>query len=258
MQKLPKQEKQMIKHIGKHGDRKVAIVFREIPNEEHMALVVYTETMPVAMHDSLMKIIENTSSQNSDSLGDVLFRELFNDGRPALQTLHAEGMLKKVQTKQIVVTPNATSHVNLEEMNRIINEMAQGAEAIERLQTLDNQSGMTGTVNQRDEFGREIGAPNQVNPSEIAGSDADLQARQQPAVAPSGDGLSDDAIAQNLMAQAERMEAEAKGLMAESKRLITEAKSLLPKKTTTRKKTTSTTATKRTTRKKSVANEASN
>ena len=29
----------MIKHIGKHGDRKVAIVFREVPGEEHMTLV---------------------------------------------------------------------------------------------------------------------------------------------------------------------------------------------------------------------------
>ena len=31
----------MIKHIGKHGDRKVAIVFREVPGETHMCLVIY-------------------------------------------------------------------------------------------------------------------------------------------------------------------------------------------------------------------------
>ena len=45
----------MIKHVGKHSDRKVAIIFREVPGEEHMCLVVYTETLPVAMHDALMK-----------------------------------------------------------------------------------------------------------------------------------------------------------------------------------------------------------
>ena len=33
----PQKENKMIKHIGKHGDRKVAIVFREIPGEEHMS-----------------------------------------------------------------------------------------------------------------------------------------------------------------------------------------------------------------------------
>ena len=57
--KLPTQEAKMLKHIGKHGDRKVAIIFREIPDETHMALVLYTETMPVAMHDSLIKVIES-------------------------------------------------------------------------------------------------------------------------------------------------------------------------------------------------------
>jgi hypothetical protein len=48
----------MIKHIGKHGDRKVAIVFREVPGEEHMALVIYPDVLQVSMHDSIMKVIK--------------------------------------------------------------------------------------------------------------------------------------------------------------------------------------------------------
>ena len=64
----------MIKHVGKHGDRKVAIVFREVPGEEHMGLVVYTETLPVSMHDALMRAIESPSSQSADNLGDALVR----------------------------------------------------------------------------------------------------------------------------------------------------------------------------------------
>ena len=77
----------MIKHIGKHGDRKVAIIFREVPQEEHMCLVIYPDTMPVAMHDSIMKVIESPVGQTAENLGDALFRSLFNDGRPMLQTL---------------------------------------------------------------------------------------------------------------------------------------------------------------------------
>ena len=34
-----------LRHVGKHGDRKVAVVFREVPGEPHMALVVYTELL---------------------------------------------------------------------------------------------------------------------------------------------------------------------------------------------------------------------
>lgn len=203
----------MIKHIGKHGDRKVAIVFREVPGEEHMCLVVYTETMPVAMHDALMRAIESPSAQTAENLGDALFRELFSDGRPMLQTLHAENMLKKVQTKQVVVTPNPSSHVNLEEMNNIIREMKTGEDAIRKLADLESNRGMTGKVRPRDQFGREIGAPiDQVRQgaASVAGSDA---AR----------ALDDAALAKDLQQQAERMNREAQGLLVESARLMKQA-----------------------------------
>jgi hypothetical protein len=198
----------MIKHVGKHGDRKVAIVFREIPGEEHMCLVVYPETMPVSMHDALMRVLESQEGQTSESFGDVLFRSLFNDGRPMLQTLHSEGMLKKVQTKQVVVTPNPSSHVNLEEMNGIIRKMKLGADAIREMAELDSNRGMTGKVRQKDDFGREVGAP--VPQSYVAGSDA-------------AKALDDQSLAVNLRQQAERMAAEAQGLIAESQRLLKEA-----------------------------------
>jgi hypothetical protein len=203
----------MIKHVGKHSDRKVAIIFREVPGEEHMCLVVYTETLPVAMHDALMRAIESPVCQTAENLGDGLFRELFSDGRPMLQTLHAEGMLKKVQTKQIVVTPNASSHVNLEEMNTIIRKMKLGEDAVREMANLDSNRGMTGKARRRDDYGREIGAPTDLvraGSSAVAGSDAAL-------------ALDDATIANNLRSQAERMATEAKTLLAESNRLMQEA-----------------------------------
>lgn len=201
----------MIKHVGKHGDRKVAIVFREVPGEEHMCLVVYTETLPIAMHDALVRTIESPSAQAEDNLGDALFRSLFSDGRPMLQTLHAEGMLKKVQTKQVVVTPNPSSHVNLSEMNEILRKMKLGNEAIREMADLDTNRGMTGKVRPRDDFGREVGAPGEnTRGAAVAGSDA---AR----------ALDDVALAANFRTQAERMAREAQGLLAESQRLIKEA-----------------------------------
>jgi hypothetical protein len=214
----------MIKHVGRHGDRKVAIVFREIPGEEHMCLVVYTETLPVAMHDAMMRAIESPTCQAAENLGDALFRELFNDGRPMLQTLHAEGMLKKVQTKQIVVTPNPSSHVNLEEMNEILRKMKLGESAIREMANLDANRGMTGKVRPRDQYGREIGAPTdsvRAGSAAIAGSDA-----ARALVSDGNSALDDATLAQNFQAQAKRMAAEAKQLMAESQRLMKEAMSL--------------------------------
>ena len=134
----------MIKHIGKHSDRKVAIVFREVPGEEHMALVIYPDVMPISMHDTIMKVIESPVGQAADNLGDALFRSLLSDGRPILQTLHAENMIKKVQAKQIVVTPNATSHVNLAEMNEILRKMSLGKQAIREMAELDSRLANSG------------------------------------------------------------------------------------------------------------------
>ena len=206
----------MIKHVGKHGDRKVAVIFREIPGEEHMCLVVYTETLQVAMHDALMRAIETHQAQAAENLGDALFRELFSDGRPMLTTLHTEGMMKKVQTRQIVITPNPSSHVNLAEMNDILRKMKLGKEAIREMADLDSNRGITGKVKPRDDFGREIGAPInaiRAGSSQIAGSDAAL-------------ALNDFALAESFREQAARMESEAKGLMAESARLRKEASGL--------------------------------
>jgi hypothetical protein len=203
----------MIKHIGKHGDRKVAIVFREVPGEEHMALVVYPETLPIAIHDAIMKVIESPVGQQAENLGDALFRSLLSDGRAMLQTLHTEGMIKKVQAKQVTVTPGGNSSVNLDEMNGIIRKMKMGEDAIREMAELDANKGYTGKARRRDDYGREVGAPVPQRMAEVAGSDA-------------AKALDDQAIAQDRLKQAQRMEAEARGLLAESARLKAEAEAM--------------------------------
>jgi hypothetical protein len=182
------------------------------------------------MHDALMRAIETPASQTAENLGDALFRELFSDGRPMLQTLHAEGMLKKVQTRQVVVTPNPSSHVNLEELNEILRKMKLGEAAVREMADIDNNKGLTGKVRPRDDFGREVGAPTEAvraGSAAIAGSDA---AR----------ALDDAALAANFQQQAQRMAAEAKSLLAESARLSKEAAQLAGTKpeSTTKKTTT--------------------
>ena len=108
------------RHVGKHGDRKVAIVFREVPNEVHMCLVTYTETLNQHVHDPLIKCIESDIGQNSEHLADALNRTYAKDGRPILQVLHLEGQLKKVQTSQIVMTPSPNQTIRLDELNKIL------------------------------------------------------------------------------------------------------------------------------------------
>ena len=210
----------MLKHIGRHGDRKVAILYREVPGEEHMCLVVYPETMPTHIHNSIMATLESASGQAATNLSEVLHRNLLPDGRPQLEALHREGMIKKISTNQVIVTPSAQSSVKLDEMNKIIREMEQGGEALKRLQELDASAGM-------------------VDPAQKRKAEAEYKRREErkaqdtatPYVPPltSTDGALDDkTLAANMLAQAKRMEIEAKGMIAEAARMKKQAQGLNP------------------------------
>jgi hypothetical protein len=193
------------RHVGKHGDRKVAVVFREVPGESHMCLVTYTETINQHIHDPLIKCIESDIGQNSEHLADALNRTYAKDGRPILQVLHLEGQLKKVQTAQIVMTPSPNQTIRLDELNKILDEMQQGESAVKRLQELDNSRGMQ-------------------DPADVVRR---MRGNQNP-VTPTGDLLGDQALAKQRIEQAQKMEREAKGLLAEAQRLMDEAKTLDP------------------------------
>jgi len=203
-----------LRHVGKHGDRKVAVVFREVPGEPHMCLVVYTELLNRTVHDPLVKCIESEIGQNSKNLADALNRSYTTDGLIILQKLHAEGQLKKVQTELIVMTPTPGTQIKLSELNTILDEMERGEAAVQKLADMDSQMGMQDPVQVAKRMRGDVVPQDTVPP-----------------VAPlttSGDALGDNAIANNLRQQAMRMSAEAKGLLAEADRLLQEANTMDP------------------------------
>jgi len=210
----------MLKHIGRHGDRKVALLFREVPGEDHMCLVVYPDTLPTHIHNSIMATLESPAGQAATNLSEVLHRNLLPDGRPQLEALHKEGMIKKVATNQVIVTPTPQSSVKLDEMNKIIREMEQGGEALKRLQELEANSGIVDPAQKRKaeaEFKRS---------QERAAQDT--RTPYVPPLQATDGALDDKALAANMLAQAKRMEAEAKGMIAEAARMKKQAQGLNP------------------------------
>lgn len=192
----------IVKHIGRQGDRKVVVLFRTVPDEDHMCLLIYPETLPRAFHDSIMQVVESPAGQDADNIAEVLARNLLPDGRPILGTLHVEKMIKKVPTSQIIMTPNAKSHVRLDELNTILKGMEQGSEAAKKMEELDVNAGLVDPVERK---------------------------RQAALAAEAGETvLGNDALAQERMAQSEKMAAEAEQLLVESKRLKLEAYDLNP------------------------------
>jgi hypothetical protein len=199
----------MIKHVGKHNQKRVAIVYRTVPDEDHMALVAYADSMPSMVHDEVMKVIESAIGQNAKELADALFRTTLADGTNCLTTLHKGGWLKKVPCNQVIVTPTSKSTCRLDELNNLLKKIEEGGDAAAALADLDANRGMKGVLQE----GRELGQPASDPTRTTAGS-------------VSGDVLTDDILSQQRLDQATKMEAEAKSLLAEAKRLKQEATQL--------------------------------
>jgi len=226
----------MIKHVGKHNNKKIVILWRKVPNEDHMALVTYSDTLPRMIHDEVMKQLESAIGQNATEFSDVLFRTVMADGRNALEVLHKEGFIKKVPTSQILVTPTVKSSVRLDELNSILDEMQKGEEAVKRLADIDKNSGLQ-TKKRRTE-GREVGMP--PNNTSVSRTNIDVEPTDSAAAYLKG-VLSDSDLAEQRLSQAEQMKKQAEQLLAEAKRLEVEANELSPAKnvkTTRAKKAT--------------------
>lgn len=208
----------MLKHVGKHNDKRCVIVFRKIPDLEHMALVVYSDLLPRMVHDEVMRALESPQGQEAKELSDVLFRTIMADGHNCLESLHRNGLMKKVPTNQVLVTPTSTSSVRLDELNDILDEMTKGEEALKKLQELDASRGMTGKQ-----------APRRAEIKEV-GERRTREAQGNTSAAEMLSGLlSDSDLATQRLEQAQKMEASAKQLLAEAERLKAEAQNLSPK-----------------------------
>ena len=199
-----------LKHIGRQGDRKVAVLFREVPQEDHMCLVIYPDTIPAPWESAIMKVLESDVGQQAENFAEALHRSLLPDGRVILETLHKEQMIKKIRTADVIITPRADSSIRLDELNKMLNEMKTGQDAIRRLAENDAAQGL-------------------VDPSVKRAAEAAFKNQQaQPPAQASNDALSDRAIAANMLAQAQKMESEGKGLLSEAARMRKDAERMDP------------------------------
>lgn len=113
-----------LKHIGKmkNTGAKVLVVFRTLPGESNMALVLPTATLPDAYHNSIMDLVETDQAQQAYEFGEMMFVRMFPDGRPMLQAMQADNRLQKVPTDSVMMTPNPQNEIVLDQLNALIAE----------------------------------------------------------------------------------------------------------------------------------------
>lgn len=115
---------QSLKHIGKikNTGTKVLVVFRTLPGESNMALVLPTATLPDMYHNAMMDLVETTPAQDSFEFGEQMFIKYFPDGRPMLQAMQADNRMQKVPTDTVIMTPTNQHNMPLDQLNILIAE----------------------------------------------------------------------------------------------------------------------------------------
>ena len=113
-----------LKHIGrmKNTGAKVLVVFRTLPGESNMALVLPVANLTDSYHDSIMTVVETDQAQETFEFGEIMFTRTFPDGRPMLQALQADNRLQKVATDLVIMAPTTNDNVQLDQLNVLIAE----------------------------------------------------------------------------------------------------------------------------------------
>jgi hypothetical protein len=104
------------------------------------------------------------------------------------------------------MTPQPNTRIKLDELNKILDEMQQGENAVKRLAEMDKSRGLQ-------------------DPADVVRR---MRGNQNESVIATDGLIGDQALAQQRLDQAAKMEREANGLLAEAKRLTDEAKTLNP------------------------------
>lgn len=188
------------KHVGriKTNKRKVIVAYKTVPNEPEQCLVVTTENLDAADHDSLMKLVESDAGQNEFEFAEAMARARLSDGRIMLSAFHTQGKLQKVATNMVEMTPDRNATIMLDELNKMIAD--QKGVGIEDLATINMPA-------KEEELASVSDVPTSTLPSDEA------------APAPQEGVLSDEDLAKQYRSQADTMFKEAQRLRKEADEL---------------------------------------
>ena len=113
-----------LKHLGalKQDGAQVAIIFRTLPKEPDHCLVIGPKFLTDIHREAFMRALESPEGQSSFELGTYLAKLAFPDGPNMLALLHLDNYLKRMPTKDIIVTYGSgdAGKIPLDKLNQMI------------------------------------------------------------------------------------------------------------------------------------------
>jgi len=197
-----------LKHIGRiqNTGAKVLVVFRTLPGESNMALVLPVAQLPDQYHDSIMTLVETDQAQDAFEFGEIMHIRPFPDGRPMLRAMQADGRLIKVPTDSVMMTPTTNDTVLLVNLNTLIAEQKNCT--VDELCTF-----VSGAPSAKAEV-TDVASVNDITPAVDSDIPAPIRAQ-----ADTNSALSDKDLAKSYRSQADAMYKEAARLRKEAEEL---------------------------------------
>ena len=202
----------MHKHVGrlKKSQRKVIVAYRTLPGDPNSCVCVTTENLEAADHDSLIKLVESNAGQNSYEFVQAMARTTLSDGSNMLARFHTTGKMVKMSTSEVEMTPDLSTKIDLDELNKIIAQQ-KGVTIAELALTENNEEPTTSNTNKN--------VVPQAETTTLAENNTDV--------------LTDEQLAANYRSQADTMFKEAKRLREEAEKLHPTKKKTVKKSGTT-------------------------
>ena len=197
-----------LKHIGRiqNTGAKVLVVFRTLPGESNMALILPVAQLPDQYHDSIMTLVETDQAQDAFEFGEIMHIRPFPDGRPMLRAMQADGRLIKVPTDSVMMTPTTNDTVLLVNLNTLIAEQKNCT--VDELCTF-----VSGAPSAKAEV-TDVASVNDITPAVDSDIPAPIRAQ-----ADTNSALSDKDLAKSYRSQADAMYKEAARLRKEAEEL---------------------------------------
>jgi len=107
------------KHVGQviSTQDKCVVIFRKVPDEPENCLIVQTGDLTDNDHNDLLNEVESITAQQLNELAAHIHTRFFRDGANMLEKLDAERKLIKLGTSEVMMTPNNTDNIRLDELN---------------------------------------------------------------------------------------------------------------------------------------------
>jgi hypothetical protein len=96
------------RHVGrlKNTDRRVVVVYMQLPGKPDSALIIDTDALPDQFHEFLMAVVDSDAGQNTKDLAEVLDRRASPDaGMNLMNSMHRRGLMRPEPIDNIVMFP---------------------------------------------------------------------------------------------------------------------------------------------------------